>query len=236
MKNIYIYMDDSGKLSKKEKCFSYGGIYFTNLQNRDNFKRLYSSFINSTKCTFCNKLICNHICPEIKSSNTNSKYRRRVINLIKNKDFVNTFSITIYNDEINRKTLSKHSIGRRNDYYQKRIIKEIIINLLNNKILSKDEDINLVINIDDSPRASNGIYNLKESIKEELLYGIENYNYQTFIKPILNCKLNIEVNYVDSKKDYLVQCSDFLVGYINATLIWKEKRSKLKILDTQLFL
>ena len=52
---IYIYMDDSGKMSHSEKCCSYGGVYFHNRFAKDNFKRHYLNIINNSKCNFCEK-------------------------------------------------------------------------------------------------------------------------------------------------------------------------------------
>ena len=50
---IYIYMDDSGRMSHADKCCSYGGVYFKNTSDRDNFKRHYTDVINTSKCNFC---------------------------------------------------------------------------------------------------------------------------------------------------------------------------------------
>ncbi len=222
-KNIYIYMDDSGKMVSTEKCFSFGGIYFINRENRDNFKRIYSSFINQNKCKFCSN-ICK-VCPEIKSNNTNNKFRRRVINLIKNKEGVYSHAITIYNKNISEYIFKdKKSKGRRIDYYQKILIKEIIKNLISKKTINKDEDLKIIINIDEAKTATNGIYNLKESIYEELKYGVVNFNYNASFPPLIKGNLSIEVNYVDSSKNYLVQASDFLVGHVNAINSWETKK------------
>ena len=89
--------------------------------------------------------------------------------------------------------------------------------------------------IDESPRATNGIYNLKESIIEELQYGITNYDYGCTFSPILFGGLTVELKYVDSKKNVLVQASDFFVGYVNATLLWKPEKERLEFVDVQLF-
>lgn len=225
-------MDDSGKMVKDEKCFSYGGIYFLDRDSRDNFKRLYSSFINDNKCKFC-KNICDNNCHEVKSNNTNNKFRRRVVNMIKNKEFVYTYAITIYNKNIGEEIFnSKKSKGRRVDYYQKIIIKEIVKNLIKEKIINGNDDLKLIINIDEAKTATNGIYNLKESIYEELKIGIVNFNYSYNFPPLIKGSLFLEVNYVDSRKNYLVQASDFLVGYVNASISWDN--DKKLALDTQI--
>lgn len=238
MQEIYIYMDDSGRMSHVEKCCSYGGVYFVNRNARDNFKRLYSDIIKKSKCKFCQQdnMNCNHICPEIKSHTTDTKFRRRIVNLIKNSEHTKSFATTIYNRDIPKEVLAvKHSRGRRTDYYQKRIIKEIVQKLISNDELDPNKPVKLFIRIDESPQATNGIYNLEESIIEEFLFGITNYNYGCKFPPILFNKLKIDLKYVDSKKETLVQAADFFVGYVNATLLWKPKKSFLNFVDVQLF-
>ena len=235
---IYIYMDDSGRMSHADKCCSYGGVYFKNRNDRDNFKRHYIDVINASKCNFCNKdnKICDKDCPEIKSHTTNNKFRRRIANLIKNSTHANSYATTIYTRDIPNDVLNvKHSRGRRTDYYQKRIIKEIIKRLIADRVIDPHKKLKLVIRIDESPRSTNGIYDLKESIIEEFVYGITNFNYGCKFSPILFGGLDLDLKYVDSKKEILVQASDFFVGYVNATLLWKTKKEKLTFVDVQLF-
>lgn len=93
----------------------------------------------------------------------------------------------------------------------------------------------MIIRIDESPRATNGKYNLEDSILEEFLYGITNFDYGCIFPPILYGGLKVDLQYVNSKKTSLVQASDFLVGYVNATLLWKPKKERLSFIDIQLF-
>lgn len=235
---LYIYMDDSGRMSHADKCCSYGGVYFKNTSDRDNFKRHYLNIINTNKCNFCDNdnSICDKNCPEIKSHTTNNKFRRRIVNLIKNSPYANSYATTIYTRDIPNDVLNvKHSRGRRTDYYQKRIIKEIVKKLISEGIIDPYKKLKLVIRIDESPRATNGIYDLKESIIEEFLFGITNFDYGCTFAPILFGGLDLDLNYVDSKKETLVQASDFFVGYVNATLLWKPKKERLSFVDIQLF-
>lgn len=235
---IYIYMDDSGRMSHADRCCSYGGVYFKDRNSRDNFKRHYIDVIKTSKCNFCEQKngICNNRCPEIKSHTTNTKFRRRIINLIKNSKYCNSYATTIYTRDIPSEVLNvKYSRGRRTDYYQKRVIKEIVKKLILEKEIDPYKKVKLFIRIDESPRATNGIYNLEASIIEELMYGITNFDYGCTFPPILFGGLEVDLKYVDSKTETLVQASDFFVGYVNATLAWKPKKEKLDIVDVQLF-
>ncbi len=235
---IYIYMDDSGKMSHSEMCCSYGGVYFKNTNDRDNFSRHYFDVIEENKCRFCEETEgdCTKNCLEIKSNNTNNKFRRRIVNLIKNNEYTNSYSTTIYNRDIPKAVLAvKHSRGRRMDYYQKRIIKEIVKKLILDKDVDPYKKLKLVVRIDERPQATNGLYTLEASIIEEFVYGISNYDYGCTFPPILFGELDLDLKYVNSKKELLVQASDFFVGYVNANLLWKPKNTFLDFVDVQLF-
>lgn len=56
MQEIYIYMDDSGQLTKNnpdQSLFVYGGVYFLSKQEADDFSRQYRSIVNSIKSKYC---------------------------------------------------------------------------------------------------------------------------------------------------------------------------------------
>ena len=200
---IYIYMDDSGRMSHVDKCCSYGGVYFKNRNSRDNFKRHYVDIIKKSKCHFCNQIKdnCDKICPEIKSYTTDTKFRRRIVNLISKSSNANCYATTVYTRDISSDVLSvKYSRGRRTDYYQKRVIKEIVNKLIIDGDIDPYKKVKIVIRIDQSPRASNGMYDLESSIIEELVYGITNFDYGRVFPPILFGGLNLDLKYVDSKK------------------------------------
>ena len=50
---IYINLDDSGKLTTKEKISVYGGLVFLSKNEKDKFITQYKSIINDIKCDYC---------------------------------------------------------------------------------------------------------------------------------------------------------------------------------------
>ena len=67
---IFILMDDSGKLNKNENSCIYGGVFFYSSVDYMNFVNKYKSIINSIKCKYCRQTInnCNNNCIEIKGT------------------------------------------------------------------------------------------------------------------------------------------------------------------------
>lgn len=218
MQEIYINLDDSGKLTKKELISVYGGLVFLSKKEKDKFITQYRSIINDIKCKYCNHLdTCNKNCPEIKNTNIKPSDKRRIMNYIK-KYYV--IGLIIYNQNVyNHIIESKAAKGRFIDYSLRRMIKEVINNqIINNKINSK-EPLKVVINIDEQTTKSNGYYNLHDGLIEELKYGINNFNYSCIYNPIIFSDLDLKISYQDSGKSYLVQAADLISGTIRRSFV-----------------
>lgn len=213
MKNIqeiYINLDDSGKLTSKEHISVYGGLVFLSKKEKDKFITQYRSIINDIKCGYCNT--CNKKCPEIKNINIKNNDKRRIMNYIK-KYYV--IALVIKNNEVyDHIKQDKAAKGRFIDYCLRRMIKEIIKSLIMCNNIDSNKDIKLIINIDEQSTKNNGYYNLHDGLIEELKYGISNYNYSTKINPIVYSNLEVVVSYQDSGKSFVVQAADLLAGTI----------------------
>lgn len=212
---LYINLDDSGKLSKKEKVSVYGGIVFFNKREKDKFITQYRSIINDIKCHYCTKSIsdnCGNSCPELKSFNLKSSDKRRIMNYIKK---YYTIGCLINNDKIYDYIMKdKASKGRFTDYAIKRLIKELIKKLIKTKRINPNVPLKIIINIDEQSTKSNGYYSLRDGIIEELLYGVSNFNYNVLYKPILFNELEVYLKYQRSDKSYVIQASDLIAGTI----------------------
>lgn len=228
---IYINMDDSGRLVKGEPdelVFVYGGIFFLTQQQQDDFARQYKALvdilkpkycksfqndntINETHCFNHNYQNCKYDCPELKSNMLRPKDRRRLLNFIKKYD---TSVAVVSNYKIQPSIFdSKASKGRFKDYVIKREVKKIIENLISQNRLDSTKHVKLFLNLDEQSTVSNGYYDLESSIKEELQFGIMNFNYGISFPPILS-SVEIKIRYKNSYYNYPVQAADLLVGEV----------------------
>lgn len=215
IQEIYINLDDSGKLTTKEQISVYGGLVFLSKKEKDKFITQYRSIINDIKCEYCEQ--CNNDCPEIKNTNIKKTDKRRLMNYIKKYYVV---ALVIKNDDIyEHLKQSKAARGRFVDYAIRRMIKEMIKSLIKCNSIDPNLPIKLIINIDQQSTKSNGYYNLHDGLIEELKYGILNYNYASKIKPIIFSDLDVVVSYQDSGKSYVVQAADLLAGTIRRTAL-----------------
>ena len=212
---IYINLDDSGKLTNKEKISVYGGLLFLSKKEKDKFITQYRTIINDIKCSYCNA--CNKKCPEIKNTNIKNGDKRRIMNYL-NRYYTIALVIKNYNvyDYIKQ---SKSAKGIFIDYSLRRLIKEIIKTLIKEEKIDPNKAIRLIINIDQQSTKSNGYYNLHDGLIEELKHGISNYNYFSQKVPIIFSDLEVKISYQDSGKSYVVQAADLLAGTIRKKAI-----------------
>ena len=236
IQEIYINLDDSGKLTTKERISVYGGLVFLSKKEKDKFITQYSSIIDSIKCNYCDskKDSCDNNCPEIKNTNITSKDKRRIMNYIKKYYVV---ALVIKNDKVYDHIKSnKAAKGRFTDYAIRRMIKEIIKSLIKCNSIDPNNPIRIIINIDQQSTKSNGYYNLQDGLVEELKYGIVNYNYSSTINPIVHSELEIKVYYQDSGKSYVVQAADLLAGTIRRSVLNKQNEYLTKFVDFKIIL
>lgn len=233
---IYICLDDSGKLSKKESFCTYGGLIFFSKQERDKFITQYRSIINSIKCKYCNHTTsCNNSCPEIKCSKISSTDRRRIINYIKKYYVISTI---IDNTKVYPYILDdKASKGRYLDYCVRRLIKDSVKSLIKLGRIDADKPLKLILEIDQQTTKSNGYYGLKEGLVEELVHGITNFNYGFKVEPILNNSLSVDLFYRDSYFSFPVQAADLVAGSVRKIIVSNniDLRNHLSFVDFKIF-
>lgn len=214
---IFILMDDSGKLNRNENSCIFGGLFFYSSYDYMNFVNKYKSVIDNIKCKYCKQSnnSCDNNCIEIKgTSHIKNSDRRRIFNLVKKE---NNYGVFINNNKVYDSIMkNKSARGRFCDYAQKRIIKEIVLYSINNKKIDPTKPLKLYIKVDESKTKSNGYYSLDESIYEELVNGIINYDYSIAHKPILKDKLIIKYKQYDSKYNFGIQSADIMSHYLHS--------------------
>lgn len=213
LQNLYFYIDDSGVLHKNDDYFVYAGYVFYNEKKRDSAYRRYKSLSNEIR-----KYL--NISGELKSANLKPKHKRSLYNILKYEDSLAAY---VYNKDVFDYIMeNKKSRHRFKDYILKRIIKEKINEFIESGHVNPNNFLNIRIYIDEQLTASNGYYDLRSSIEEELLYGISNYDYNKFYPPILHGGANIHVKFVDSKNNYLIQASDILANRLRASFAYNK--------------
>ena len=106
--------------------------------------------------------------------------------------------------------------------------------MITDGLISKDEEIVISIYIDEQLTATDGYYDLRDSIKEELQYGIVNFDYGIRHPHLFEADVIVNIKYCNSSRNYMIQASDIL-----ANRIWTSYRSqnrKLRQIDNHMTL
>ena len=204
---VYFFFDDSGVLHQKEASgyFVYGGYVFTSREELDVAKHKY---------IHANRLLKKELSreDELKAAGLKPKHKRALFMSVREYESI---SCSVEIGRVFSSILSdKKSICRYKDYVLKRCIKAKLLDLIKQGRIRADESISIEVNIDEQLTATDGYYNLQDSIKEELQHGIHNFDYGTFHKPVFEAEVDITIRYCESKNYYLIQASDILANRI----------------------
>lgn len=224
--HIYLFMDDSGKISPFEDYAIFAGILFQDSKELSKFKNAFRSILKELSPKYRNKSSGG----ELKGSFIRNNDRRRIINF--SKKFT-TFGTVILNKNLNSNIIhDTRTKGRFTEYAQRRLIKNCINNLISVGKLNNCKPLKIQIIIDQMPTKTNGYYCLKDGLVEELRYGILNYNYGVEFPPIIHGDLEVDVKYRDSKLDLGIQMADIIANTIRKSFVvnpnWFESSEYLK--------
>lgn len=225
MKKISIFIDDSGVFHSNHNYFVYAGFCFISDEDKISAKKRYRSLNTKIKQS-------KGIEGELKASKIERKHKNALFKVLKGEI---SFSVTVELSSIQSSIMmDKKSRQRFKDYALKRVVKNLFKKLIEQEIISKNDDIELFVNIDQQGFATNGLYGLGDGILEELKYGITNFNYGTYYPPILEGKFMVHTKSCVSENDYLIQAADIL-----ANRIWnsyEKQKSKLRRIPNHIFL
>jgi hypothetical protein len=211
---VFIYLDDSGTLHDNAagEVFVYAGYIFLSKREKDAALAKYRAAVRRLNKT-----------PEkeFKAYGARGKDKRYLVSMLKNYE---SFSCVVNKKRVYESIMSsKKSIHRYKDYCIKRAAKAKLIDLINRKKINPNSPIVLRFFIDNQPTSTDGIYNLRESIREELSTGIANFDYGTFHKPLFNSSVTVHTKFCDSRISPLIQASDMLANCIFTKYNYRQK-------------
>lgn len=203
--NIFIYTDESGVFDKiHNEYFVFGGVVYLSSEERDIAKRKYIHVEKNLRKNYQKK--------EMKASVLKNKDKGKIFRSLNNTiKFATLIKQDIVLDEI---FTNKKSKQRFLDYIYKRLIKELLKKLKENKVIKLNDIKNIYINCDEHTTATNGRYELKEALESEFKFGTYNYNYSCFFEPLCKNIETIDVKFVDSKKNPLIRAADIVCNRV----------------------
>ncbi|TDV24406.1 hypothetical protein BCF59_0371 [Mycoplasmopsis mustelae] len=206
MKTYTFYSDESGVLDTKNTFFIFSILV---IKSKNQSKIIKSKFKKLEK-QLKKELNINDK-DELKGYRILNDKKKQIINLL---DDIDKICILISIDKISEKIKNdKKSRRRYLDFIYKFACKKYLEREISSGRLSKNDTVNLHFFIDNQNKSTNGIYDLKESISNELFYGTFKLEYDWYIQPLFTKKGNVNIIYCDSKQYEFIRLADILANY-----------------------
>ncbi|MDJ1648397.1 DUF3800 domain-containing protein [Mycoplasma phocimorsus] len=203
--NLFIYADESGVFDfKNNNYFVFAGLIFESKNERDRYINIYRLAEKEIRKSGEYKVNM-----ELKANKIKYKYRYLIFRKLKNiKKFATIIKLTDLNVNLfkNKKTKQRYM-----DWAFKMGIKNCLKTSFNEH-LNEIQNINFYI--DQHTTATNGRYELQESLETEFKIGNYSADGNHFIFPITQNLKSLTLKFLDSKHHVLIRASDIVANYV----------------------
>lgn len=204
--NIFVYSDESGVLDKKHNdFFVYGGLIFLSKDDHESWKRKYLSAERTIR-----KIENKDKHEEVKSTSVSNKSKGK---LYRSLNHTEKFGVIIKQNEIYDNIFNdKKTKQRYLDYAYKIGVKRKLCKLIESNLIIPSEVENIYFFVDEHTTATNGRYELCESLEQEFKLGTYNWNYSKFYEPIFPKVKSVNVIYCNSENKTLIRAADIVAN------------------------
>lgn len=206
--HIYIYSDESGVFDKSHnRYFIFGGILFLSKEARDLCTRKYAKAEHDVK-----KSLNIPAGQEAKASVITGKYKNKLFRSLNNQY---RFGVIIDQQRVlDRIFASKKDKQRYQDYAYKIAVKRMLEKLISEGAIVPDAVETITFCIDEHSTATNGQYELREGLEQELKIGTYNYQFSKFFPPIFPSLKTVNLIFCNSNKKLLIRAADVIANAI----------------------
>lgn len=204
--NIFIYSDESGVMDvAHNEYFVFAGLILLSTKEKDGCGRQFASverMIRKNKCVPKDY--------ELKAARITPKEKGK---LFRSLNKWHKFGVVIHEKQINDNiTADKKSRQRYLDYAYKIAVKRALKNLIDRGDIMPAEVERIYFRIDEHSTATNGVYELRESLEQEFKRGIANYEKNSYFPPIFPDLQDLQLQYCNSEAELLVRASDIIAN------------------------
>jgi hypothetical protein len=205
--DLFIYSDESGVFDKEHnEIYVYGGLIFLGKEQKDIYARKY---IAAEKVLRGQKYTADE---ELKACRISNKEKGK---LYRSMNGAIRFGVIVNQKNVlGRIFQSKKDKQRYLDYAYKIGLKKALQKMIADGIIDKDSIGDIHIFTDEHTTATNGRYELREGLEQELKNGTYNMQYDKFFPPVFESMGGIELFNCDSSKVTLVRAADIVANRI----------------------
>lgn len=207
--NIFVYSDESGVLDKAHNdYYIFGGLLFTSEDNRDDKSRQYIAAERNVRIS--EKIPAGK---EVKASYISADSKRKLYHSISDTE---RFGVVISEKQLSNDALFSNPKTRQRylDWAYKMAIKKKFEKMINDGILNPDEVEAISFLVDEHSTATDGRYELRESLEKEFKIGMWNFDYMTFHEPLFPNIKSVNLQYCNSSKKTLIRAADIIANHI----------------------
>ena len=208
--DIFVYSDESGVFDcYHSQYFVFGGVAFLDRETMESAARRYLTVEREIRKE---NLISSE--DELKASNLERKNQRRLFRTT-NREFRFGVVVEIPKLKIRWQIADdKKSRQRYMDFAYKIAIKRFFASLIQDGAINPAEVNTIHFFTDQHTTATNGRYELNESLEQELIRGSFNFEKQIFHPPLFPTAKSTTLKYCDSKKVVLIRAADIIANRI----------------------
>lgn len=205
--DLFIYSDESGVFDKEHnEIYVYGGLIFLGKEQKDSYARKY---IAAEKVLRGRKYAADE---ELKACRISNKEKGK---LCRSMNGAIRFGVIVNQKKVlDRIFQSKKDKQRYLDYVYKIGLKKALQKMLVEGSIEKNSIEDVHVFTDEHTTATNGRYELREGLEQELKNGTYNMQYDKFFPPVFETLGGIELKNCDSSKVPLIRAADIVANRI----------------------
>jgi hypothetical protein len=205
--DLFIYSDESGVFDKEHnEIYVYGGLIFLGKEQKDIYARKY---IAAEKVLRGQKYTADE---ELKACRISNKEKGK---LYRSMNGAIRFGVIVNQKNVlNHIFQSKKDKQRYLDYVYKIGLKKALQKMISEGIIEKNSIDNVRVFTDEHTTATNGRYELREGLEQELKNGTYNMQYDKFFPPVFETLGGIHLANCDSSKVPLIRAADIVANRI----------------------
>lgn len=211
--DIYVYSDESGVFDvKNNEYFVFGGLMFLSFDEADRADRLYRNAENIVRRNSGLTLE-----QEAKACRLSNADRAK---LFRSMNHFYKFGVVVHQNKVLSQIFdNKKSKQRYLDYAFKIVVKRQLEKLIGQNIVVPKDVSRIRIYVDEHATATDGRYELRESLEQEFRIGTFNQKWNQFFPPIFPLLQSVELKFCDSKTRTLIRAADIVANriYFSAT-------------------
>lgn len=206
--NIFVYSDESGVFDvKHNNYYVFGGLIILGKEEKDKWN---NNYIAAEK-TLRQKLSIPSS-TEIKASTISNKDKMK---LYRSLNTCYKFGGVVTQQKVLENIFaSKKDKQRYLDYVYKMSVKNALWKMIEQHALNPANVERIYFFVDEHTTATNGKYELKEALEQELTRGTYNYNYNVFFPPVFSERQSVDLSYCNSASTTLVRAADIVANRI----------------------